>query len=252
MLVPYLDPTMKRGIALGADHEAAEPISVDPPQWSRVTRRVSGNYLLGIAAMASGAGVITYILARISLLGGFGLAVLVQIVAFVTVWSQASLIERGRLSRIASAGLLSGVLATSIYDLTKFALSHLDATVYDPFQAIRMFGIALLGPSASAISGYSVGAAYHTFNGVMFGVGFAFLLGRRGVLAGIAWGFFLEAFQLALFPGWLHIEAFQEFARVSALSHLAYGAVLGLLCKQWLGGTLGLSGSHPGTGGIKA
>lgn len=243
---------MKRGIALGVDHKAADPISVDPPRWSRVTWPVSGRHVLGIVALASGAALITYILARISLVGGLGLAVLVQIVASVAVLSRVSPTERIRLFRIALVGLLSGVLATSAYDLTKFALSQLDTTVYNPFQAIRMFGIALLGPAASPISEFTIGAAYHTFNGVMFGVGFAFLLGRRGVLAGITWGFFLEAFQLALFPGWLHIGAFQEFAQVSALSHLVYGAVLGLLCKQWLGGSLGVPGFHPAPGESKA
>jgi hypothetical protein len=122
-----------------------------------------------------------------------------------------------------------------MYDLTKFILSHLDSTLYNPFEAIRIFGVVLVGKSASSMTTYLVGAGYHGFNGIMFGIAFAFLFGRRGVVAGIAWGFFLEAFQLALFPGWLNIKAYQEFAQVSALSHLAYGTVLGLACQHWLG-----------------
>jgi hypothetical protein len=43
----------------------------------------------------------------------------------------------------------------------------------------------------------------------------------------MAWGAVLEVFQLTLYPGWLDIRAYQEFAQISALSHLAYGATLG-------------------------
>lgn len=202
--------------------------------------RWAGSYLVGIVALGSGAALIIYILARISLVAGFAFAVFLQAIASGTVWARVSPIERRRLSKIATVGLLSGVLATGMYDLTKFVLSHLGSTVYNPFEANRMFGIALLGPTASQLSAYTLGGAFHAFNGVMFGVAFAFLLGRRGIVAGIAWGFFLEAFQLTLFPGWLHLKAFQEFAQVSALSHVAYGAILGLLCKHWLGGSLGV------------
>lgn len=191
--------------------------------------------LLGIVALGSGAALIAYILAGISLLGGIAFAVLAQAGAYFTVWSRASPEARERLSRIALVGLLAGVLATAMYDLTKFTLSHLESSVYNPFEAIQMFGIVLMGTSTSPMTTYLVGTAYHGFNGIMFGVAFAFLFGQRGLTAGIAWGFFLEAFQLALFPGWLTIKAYQEFAQISALSHLAYGAALGLACQHWLG-----------------
>jgi hypothetical protein len=65
------------------------------------------------------------------------------------------------------------------------------------------------------------------------------LFGRRGVPGGIAWGVFLEAFQLTLFPGWLDIRAYREFVQISALSHIVYGATLGFLCKRaWQTGDL--------------
>jgi hypothetical protein len=203
------------------------------PAWRTGPER-TGRYVLGILALGSGAALITYIVAGISLVVGFAFAVLLQVAGSAIVWLRASPSKRRHLSRIALVGLSSGVLASAMYDLTKFLLSHFDSMVYNPFDVIRTFGVALLGASAPPMSAYSAGATFHMFNGVMFGLGFAFLFGRRGVLAGIAWGFFLEAFQLALFPGWLHIKAFQEFAQVSALSHVVYGAVLGLLCSHWL------------------
>ena len=48
---------------------------------------------------------------------------------------------------------------------------------------------------------------------------------------GALWGLFLEAFQLTLYPDWLGIRFVDEFVRISALSHLAYGASLGLIAR---------------------
>ena len=44
-------------------------------------------------------------------------------------------------------------------------------------------------------------------------------------------GLFLEAFQLTLYPDWLGIRFVDEFVRISALSHIAYGASLGLIAR---------------------
>jgi hypothetical protein len=151
-----------------------------------------------------------------------------------TVWWRASGEERTWVARTAGTGALAGVLATVAYDVTKFGLSHLEASTYDPFAVLRTFGVVIAGPATPVGAAYAIGAVYHTLNGVAFGVAFAFLLGRRGLLAGVVWGLFLEAFQLTLFPGWLNVQAFQEVAQISALSHLVYGAVLGHLCHRWL------------------
>ena len=48
------------------------------------------------------------------------------------------------------------------------------------------------------------------------------------------WGLFLETFQLTLYPGWLDIRTYSEFATISALSHVVYGATLGLLARAIL------------------
>ena len=50
-------------------------------------------------------------------------------------------------------------------------------------------------------------------------------------LLGMAWGLFLELFQLALYPGWLSIGFYDEFLRVSFLGHLVYGGVLGMSAR---------------------
>jgi hypothetical protein len=57
---------------------------------------------------------------------------------------------------------------------------------------------------------------------------------RRGLATGIAWGLFLESFQLAIYPGWLNIRFLDEFRQISFLSHVVFGAVLGLLVPAGL------------------
>jgi hypothetical protein len=46
-------------------------------------------------------------------------------------------------------------------------------------------------------------------------------------------------FQLTLYPGWLNIRLYAEFAQISAISHVVYGLVLGKACQVGLGRTAG-------------
>jgi hypothetical protein len=88
----------------------------------------------------------------------------------------------------------------------------------------------------------TAGIAFHVLNGIAFGTSYCALFGTRGVRAGIAWGVFLEVFQLTLYPGWLDIRFYREFATISALSHVAYGAVLGFTCRAALRAPLAPAG----------
>jgi hypothetical protein len=70
----------------------------------------------------------------------------------------------------------------------------------------------------------------------MFGVAYVFLFARDGAISagralgtGVAWGIFLELFQLTLYPGWLDIRTYEEFVTISALGHIVYGATLGTI-----------------------
>ncbi|MGH8936242.1 MAG: hypothetical protein ACRDXD_08285 [Acidimicrobiia bacterium] len=192
------------------------------------------NRVLGIATMSGGAALVIHILSGVSL--RMGLAVAAATVAAVgrSVWQRASSAQRGHLKLALEVGVISGLIATGVYDLTRTLLSQLDTSPYDPFEAVRMFGVVLAGPSASPALGYAVGTGFHLLNGVAFGTAFCLLFGRRGLVAGIGWGLFLELFQITLYPGWLDIRAYREFAQISALSHVAYGATLGLTSRSLL------------------
>ena len=189
---------------------------------------------LGVAALSTGAALVAYIVASLSLAVGLALAGVVIVVAIASVWRRVGHEERGLVRRVATVGAIAGIVSTAAYDVTKLALSRFDSVAYDPFAVFSAFGLAIAGVATPAPTATAIGAIYHLLNGVAFGIGFGFLLGTRGVAAGILYGLFLEAFMLALFPGWLKVQAFEEFARVSALSHVVYGAMLGLICRRWL------------------
>ena len=197
--------------------------------------------VLGVVALFSGAALVAHIIIGISLPTTLALTTALLVIAVALVWRRAPAGSRKALARVARVGLISGLLATASYDSTKFLLSMWDPSPYNPFEALRTFGTLLAGPSASPEVVMTTGAAFHLLNGVCFAIGYCFLLGRRGVAAGISWGIGLELAQLTLYPGWLDIRAYREFAQISALSHLVYGSVLGAACRYGLNRATGRS-----------
>ncbi|HXF82149.1 MAG TPA: hypothetical protein VNN19_05300 [bacterium] len=189
----------------------------------------------GAGGLASGAALVTHIVGGISLRAALAAAGLIVILGVAAVLRRAGPIGRRRFARAAAIGAGGGLLATMAYDASRTVLAYFDPSPYNPFEAIRIFGVLLAGQTAPDALIYAAGMAFHFINGMGFGVAFSLLLGHRGLLAGIAWGLGLELFQLTLYPGWLDIRAFREFAQISAAGHLVYGGVLGSSCRRWLG-----------------
>jgi hypothetical protein len=196
--------------------------------------------LLAFGGVFSGVALLLNILGGVSL----GLALLVMtsllIGIFLIVLIVSSSESRVWMLRTVAIGIGVGFAATLIYDITKTILSQLDPSPFDPFHAIQIFGQLLVGSGADPLLITAAGTAFHLLNGTSFGVAYLFLFGRdggvskrRALLTGIGWGLFLETFQLTLYPGWLDIRLYQEFATISALSHIVYGATLGLL-GRWV------------------
>ena len=201
--------------------------------------------VLGVFALFSGAALLTNIIAGVSLplaLGGLALLVLIGLGIVVT---RTDAEANARLMRVALVGIGAGIVATVCYDIAKATLSQLDPSPYNPFEATRTFGTLLIGSAASDTAIQAAGWSFHLLNGTCFGLAYCFLFARDGrtslryaVLTGMGWGVFLETFQLTLYPGWLDVRFYEEFVTISALSHLVYGAILGLLCRaalrRWL------------------
>ncbi|HEY1306800.1 MAG TPA: DUF6789 family protein [Vicinamibacterales bacterium] len=185
----------------------------------------------GVSFLASGAALTVHIMSGVSL--RLAIVASISLVALVTgwIWRRASTEDRSQLNRRVRAGLIAGAVATASYDVAKFALSQLDPSPYNPFEAIRIFGGLLTQSSMPGVVLYGAGTVFHLLNGISFGIAFCLLFRQPGPLKGIAWGMFLEIFQLTLFPGWLDIRFYREFVQISALSHVVYGMVLGVSCR---------------------
>lgn len=190
--------------------------------------------ILGIGALFSGIALLAHIIAGVSLRLALALTVGFLILTVCLVWRRTSSQERSRVMRRTLVGLVSGLLATASYDSSKFALSQWDPSPYNPFEAIHLFGLLLVGSTASNLVVNAAGTVFHVVNGISFGLAFSLLIERPSVVSGIAWGLFLALMQLTLYPGWLDIGFYQEFAQISGISHVVYGIVLGSSCRYGL------------------
>lgn len=177
----------------------------------------------GLLFLTSGAGLVVHILVGLPL----WLTVPAGLVAVTVFLRWVGALVGVDLGPIVRTGLLVGVAATAAYDLSRvLVVAALDLAVR-PFAAWPLFGQALIGEAAPAAAQLAAGVAFHLVNGLAFAVAYTAWFGDRGVRAGIAWGLFLEAFMLGLYPGWLRIADYGPFLVVSLSGHVVYGAVLG-------------------------
>lgn len=187
----------------------------------------------GAAFMATGSALVLHILVDLPLwlsvattLTGAGC------VMFLAVRRHPEGLPAGR--RLVAVGLRSAIVAVVAYDLTRLGLAEgLDFEV-GPFEAFEHFGAGLLGTRGSppTTATWVAGALFHVVNGITFGIAYTIVAGRRGVLAGITFGLALEVIMLGLYPAWLQIPNLREFASMSMLGHVAYGATLGHLARR--------------------
>ena len=200
--------------------------------------------LFPFLAMFSGIALLVYILAGVSLVLALAFTTTAMVAGLVFVMVMSSPVERRRIIRTIGVAAGAGFLATLAYDSSKFLLSQLDPSPYNPFEVVRIFGGLIVGTEADPTLILVAGAAFHLLNGTSFGIAYAFLFARggdttwrRALATGIGWGLFLETFQLTLYPGWLDIRFYAEFATISALGHVVYGATLGSLARKLLRAT---------------
>jgi hypothetical protein len=190
--------------------------------------------ILGFGGLFTGAALVAHIVAGVSLRLALALTVGFLILAVCLVWRRTSSEDRLHMKMRAVVGLLSGLLATASYDFSKYSLSQWDPSPYNPFEAIHIFGVLLAGSTAPDVVVNAAGTIFHVVNGISFGLAFCLLIARPGIVSGIAWGLFLALMQLTLYPGWLDISFYREFAQISGISHVVYGIVLGSSARYGL------------------
>ncbi len=176
-------------------------------------------------------------LAKLHVLGVWLLApsvVLLVVVVGVAAWRG----QRRLINRLVWGGL-AGFLAT-------LGLEAIRATSFHVFEGMpgdmpRLLGVLLtdrfmVGPSlVSDILGWT----YHFWNGVCFGIIFAVAFGRRSFFWALVYaqligvGFLLSPAVKALGIGFMGIEM-PKMPLTVAVAHLAYGLILGILCRRWV------------------
>lgn len=203
--------------------------------------------MVGAIFLFSGVALLMHILLSVSLPVGLAGTTFLGLAGLAFLWHKLEKYQWLMLRTHISIGIIAGIAATVVYNITKWALSFVDPSSFDPFGAIPIFGALIMGQSAPEHWHVAAGVAYHVLNAVTFAVAYCILFGQRGTLSGVGWGIFLEAFQFTLYPGWLNLDAFYtEFVTISFLAHVAYGGTLGYVCKRGLTRDLGKRRHYPG------
>ncbi len=162
-----------------------------------------------------------------------------SVVALALVTGIAAWRRHRRLSNRIFAGAAAGLVAT-------LGLEAVRATSFHVFEGMpgdlpRLLGVLMtdrfmLGPSHfSDVLGWT----YHFWNGATFGIIFAVVFGRTSLLSAVVYGelvgmgFLISPAVSSLGIGFMGLEMPMMPITV-ALAHLAYGLILGVLCRRWV------------------
>lgn len=208
--------------------------SEDPRDTDTIRRPSRGVTAVAVALLFSGVALVLHIITGVSLALGLAAGAIVVAAVAGIVWRRSTPERRRDFLLHLRVGALAAVLATIVYDLTRVVIAAIDPARISPFEAFRAFGVGLVGDGLSDTALFFVGLGVHALNGVAFGVAYCLLFGTRGPIAGVIWSLVLTLFQVGLYPGWLDVEAYRPFVTMSLIGHIAYGIVLGGLCRRWI------------------
>ncbi len=189
--------------------------------------------LLAVLPLASGAALLVHVLAHVSLGLALGAGAIILLIAGSFVWWQMPPVYRREVAARVRIGIVAGLLATASYDLIRWITVTVFHDTFWPFDIFGVFGRAIAGTGLNPFLLTTIGITYHYLNGMCFASAYAILFANRSWWIGILWALGLETLMLAIYPGWLHIQAMQEFVSVSMIGHVTYGAVLGGM-SSWL------------------
>lgn len=194
--------------------------------------------LFGALFLSSGAALVVYVLSGLSLFWAMLVALLLVALVGGIVFDRATGTQRRQLSRLVLVGVVAGIIATLVYDASRFALIELTGVQFWPFHIFDIFGQALVGQSYHGWWVTALGVGFHLLNGVGFAVAYSIWFSQRGIGAGIIFALALECLMILIYPDWLNITLVSEFLSVSIFGHIAYGITLGALAKtlarQWV------------------
>lgn len=196
------------------------------------TLRPHWRIALAVLPLATGAGLVVYILSRTSLWYGIAATALIGTAAGVMVWRKTSPAMHALIRQRGLVGIVAGLLATFAYDLSRLLLVTIFHYKFWPFDVFPIFGRLLAGSNTPRAVQVATGWLYHLTNGSGFGAAYMFLFQRPRILTGLMWAGVLEVCMVTVYPGWLGLKALDEFLSVSVLGHAAYGVVLGFTAQR--------------------
>lgn len=188
----------------------------------------------GVLFVATGAALLAHIFLPVPMPAAVAAAYALALAVIFLIDRGNARIGAYRSSQLVRSGFLAAVPALVAYDLSRLLVSVTLGMEIGPFDAFPHFGSALVGEGAPTVLRWVVGSGFHVINGVTFGIAYALVVRRVGVVTGIAWGLALEAIMLGVYPWWLQIEQLGEFLQLSIIGHVCYGATLGALVRNRL------------------
>lgn len=187
---------------------------------------------LGIILTFTGLSLLLHILFQVSLQVGVFVAFSTILFSMCFMYYRQRDSEKSNMKRKLKTGLIAGFCSLVVYDFSKWLLSLLDPSPFNPFEAFKHFGVLLTNSNESTFATLMVGTAFHILNGMCFAMAYVFLFPKSRVWKGVLWGCFLETFQLVLYPQWLAIKFKTEFMLISSMGHIFYGMTIALIV-QW-------------------
>ena len=153
----------------------------------------------------------------------------IEVVGLAALGIHAAITRNQSHVRLLVTGLWAGCLATVVYDLVRVPIVHAGLPV---FKAISYLGTVLLGVERPTVLSEILGWTYHLSNGVSFGLMYAAIATRPGLVSAVLWGLSLEGAML-LTP-YAEVFGYQRDLRFLAItigSHAAFGATLWLALR---------------------
>ena len=118
-------------------------------------------FIFAALFLSTGASLLVYIFSGISLLYTLiGILILSFTIGRI-IWRRVSPEKRAELKRLICYGTIAGVLATCLYDLSRFLLIKLTGIQFWPFDIFGIFGKALVGEQATGLWVSILGAVFH-------------------------------------------------------------------------------------------
>jgi hypothetical protein len=146
----------------------------------------------------------------------------------------AILLKRGlpeRLHAFSSAllrGALWGLVATLAYDAIRPGLVELFGFHFNPYRAIYFFGELITDRPRTETVSWLSGWGYHFWNGISFGMIFAILRPKGGVVHGFLWAETLQVLMMITYPSFLQVRLDNPgFLATGLIGHGIWGIILG-------------------------